>query len=96
VFPLWLLVKKQKTRDWLAIAGFIEILFSYIRSSPHEAKMAANARPNGHLSIGLRVLQIWSKRGLHTRQEERNTIPVCLSNFPGVKIPLSDSDAVLD
>jgi hypothetical protein len=27
--------------------------------------MTADARPNGHISIGLRVLQHWCKRGFH-------------------------------
>jgi hypothetical protein len=43
-------------------------LKSEVRS--HDAKTAANARPNGHISIGLRVLQGWSKRGLHIQRGE--------------------------
>src|ERR1700733_9712205 len=46
--------------------------------------MTAAARPNGHISIGLRVLQHWCKRGFHLldpqTERERNTISRRLSN----------------
>jgi hypothetical protein len=81
----------------VAIAGFLKSfsLKSEVRS--HDAKTAANARPNGHISIGLRVLQCWSKRGLHIQQQGRNTISGRLSNdFRMARIALSDLRAVLD
>jgi hypothetical protein len=56
-FPfVWLWVKKRKTRDRLAIAGFSEILGLVSEFHSLDAYMPANARPNGHASIGLRVL----------------------------------------
>jgi hypothetical protein len=45
-----------------------------------DAKTPANARPNGHASIGLRVLQRWIKRVFHVQLAGRNTILVRLSN----------------
>jgi hypothetical protein len=45
-----------------------------------DAKTPANACPNGHASIGLRVLQRWIKRVFHVQLAGRNTILVRLSN----------------
>jgi hypothetical protein len=42
--------------------------------------MAANARPNGHASIGLRVLQRWIKLVIHVQPAGRNIILAGLSN----------------
>jgi hypothetical protein len=52
---------------------------SEVRS--HDARMADNARPNGHImSLGLRRLQHGCKRGLHIRQQKGNTILNRMSN----------------
>jgi len=48
--------------------GFLEILLLKSEVRSHDANTAANARPNGHLSIDLRVLQCWSKRGFHIQR----------------------------
>jgi hypothetical protein len=58
---------KQKTRDWLAIAGFLENVFCGLELSSHVASgnADASALPNGHLSVGSRHVQIAFKRGVH-------------------------------
>jgi hypothetical protein len=65
-----------------------------------DAKTPANACPNGHASIGLRVLQRWIKRVFHVQLAGRNTIWACLSNgFCGLKmrfLSLSDDRAVVN
>jgi hypothetical protein len=72
------------------------LLKSEVRS--HDAKTATNARPNGHLSFGGRVLQCWSKRGLHIQRAGRNTISAPLSKhfFGAEKKALSYLGAVLN
>jgi hypothetical protein len=46
---------------------------------PHDARTPADACPNGHASIGLCVLQRWSKRVIHIQLAGRNTIGARLS-----------------
>jgi hypothetical protein len=60
--------------------GFSEIFVLVSEFHSLYAKMLANARPNGHASIGLRVLQRWIKRVFHLQLAGRNTILACLSN----------------
>jgi hypothetical protein len=56
--------QKAKTPRLTGNRGVLKLfLKSEVRS--HDAKTAANARPNGHKSIGLRVLQHCCKRGFH-------------------------------
>jgi hypothetical protein len=59
--------------------GFLKIcpFKSELRSL--DAKTPADARPNGQASIGLRVLQRWSKRVFHIQPAGRNTIWARLS-----------------
>jgi hypothetical protein len=54
---------KNPAIDWQSRGFEIVLLKSEVRS--HDACMTADARPNGHISIGLRVLQHWCKRGFH-------------------------------
>jgi hypothetical protein len=43
---------KQKTRDWLAIAGLLKFYLRYrLELSSHVANGPGKAMPNGHLSI---------------------------------------------
>jgi hypothetical protein len=67
---------------------------------PHDAKTPADARPNGHASVGLRVLQRWSKRVFHIQPRGRNTIWARLSKFFILKSSLSqglsDGEVVLN
>jgi hypothetical protein len=69
-------------------------LKSEVRS--HDAKTAANARPNGHISIGWRVLQYWSKRGLHIQRGEETPFRGICQLDCAAKIALSDSGGVID
>jgi hypothetical protein len=56
--------QKAKTPRLTGNRGVLKLfLKSEVRS--HDACMTADARPNGHISIGLRVLQHWCKRGFH-------------------------------
>jgi hypothetical protein len=62
--------------------------------------MTADARPNGHKSIGLRVLQHWCKRGFHLlipkpSEEETPFRCVCQIDLRKGK-SLSDLRAVLN
>jgi hypothetical protein len=50
-------VVKQKTRDWLAIAGFLEICCFLLELSSHDASAADAAVPLGRLSDGLLAIQ---------------------------------------
>jgi hypothetical protein len=79
----WFRSKSKKPATALAIAGF-EIFFLKSEVRSHDASVTADARPNGHKSIGLRVLQHWCKRGFHYLRfqtaQGRNTISRCLSN----------------
>jgi hypothetical protein len=59
--------------------GFFKNLCFKSEFHPHDAKTPADARPNGHASIGLRVLQRWSKRVFHIQPAGRNTIWAHLS-----------------
>jgi hypothetical protein len=59
--------------------GFFKIFLFKSEFHPHDAKTPADARPNGHASIGLRVLQRWSKRVFHIQPAGRNTIWARLS-----------------
>jgi hypothetical protein len=59
--------------------GFFEILVLVSEFHSLDANMPANARPNGHASIGLRVLQRWGKRVFHIQPAGRNTIGARLS-----------------
>jgi hypothetical protein len=59
--------------------GFLKIFPFKSELHPHDAKTPADARPNGHASIGLRVLQRWSKRVFHIQPAGRNTIWARLS-----------------
>jgi hypothetical protein len=60
--------------------GFSEIFVLVSEFHSLDAKTPANARPNGHASSGLRVLQHWIKRVFHVQLAGRNTIWACLSN----------------
>jgi hypothetical protein len=59
--------------------GFLKIFPFKSELHPHDAKTPADARPNGHASVGLRVLQRWSKRVFHIQPAGRNTIGAHLS-----------------
>jgi hypothetical protein len=59
--------------------GFLKICPFKSELHPHDAKTPAAARPNGHASVGLRVLQRWSKRVFHIQPAGRNTIGARLS-----------------
>jgi hypothetical protein len=59
--------------------GFFKICSFKSELHSHDAKTPANARPNGHASIGLRVLQRWGKRVFHIQPAGRNTIGARLS-----------------
>jgi hypothetical protein len=59
--------------------GFLKICPFKSELHPHDAKTPADARPNGHASVGLRVLQRWSKRVFHIQPAGRNTIWARLS-----------------
>jgi hypothetical protein len=50
--------------------GFFEICSFKSELHSPDAKTPANARPNGHASIGLRVLQRWGKRVFHIQPAE--------------------------
>ncbi|MGA2240555.1 MAG: hypothetical protein ABSH11_00740 [Verrucomicrobiota bacterium] len=59
--------------------GFLKICPIKSEIHPHDAKTPADTRPNGHASIGLRVLQRLSKRVFHIQPRGRNTIWARLS-----------------
>src|ERR1700689_5401105 len=70
-FRVWFRVKKAKTPRLTGNRGVLKLfLKSEVRS--HDACMTADARPNGHISIGLRVLQRWCKRGFHINAEKEH------------------------
>jgi hypothetical protein len=69
--------------------GFFKICSFKSELHPHDAKTPADARPNGHASIGLRVLQRWSKRVFHIQPAGRNTICARLSKSFYLKNSLS-------
>jgi len=55
---------QQKTRDWLAIAGFLEILLlRWLEASSREASAAM--LPNGHLSFGALAAEADVTRSFH-------------------------------
>jgi len=62
-FRFW--VKKQETRDRLAIAGFLKNLLFSLEFCSHDAKTKAIALPNRHASIGLHMLQSWNNHDFH-------------------------------
>jgi hypothetical protein len=73
-------------------------LKSEVRS--HDVCVTADARPNGHISIGLRVLQHGGKRGFHflNLKPSAEGTPfrrVCQTDLRDGK-SLSDSRAMLD
>jgi hypothetical protein len=80
--------------------GFFKICSCISEFHPHDAKTPADARPNGHASVGLRVLQRWSKRVFHIQPAGRNTIwahlskAFCFKN--GLSQGLSDGEVVLN
>jgi hypothetical protein len=80
--------------------GFLKICPFTSELHPHDAKTPADARPNGHASVGLRVLQRWSKRVFHIQPRGRNTIWARLSKFLILKSSLSqglsDGEVVLN
>jgi len=59
--------------------GFLKIFPFKSELASHDAKTPADARPNGHASVGLRVLQHWSKRVFHIQPAGRNTMGARLS-----------------
>jgi hypothetical protein len=59
--------------------GFFKICSFKSELHSPDAKTPADARPNGHASIGLRVLQRWGKRVFHIQPAGRNTIGAHLS-----------------
>jgi hypothetical protein len=61
-FPFfWFGLKSEKPAiDWQS--RVLKICPFKSEFHPHDAKTPADARPNGHASVGLRVLQRWSKR----------------------------------
>jgi hypothetical protein len=99
-FPFfWLWLKSEKPAiDWQSrvfkICSFIS------EFHPPDAKTPADARPNGHASIGLRVFQCWSKRVFHIQPAGRNTIGAHLSKAfcfkNGHSQGLSDGEVVLN
>jgi hypothetical protein len=54
---------KNPAIDWQSRGFENRLLKSEVRS--HDACVTVDARPNGHISIGLRVLQHCCKRGFH-------------------------------
>jgi hypothetical protein len=78
-FPfVWFGLKSEKPAiDWQS--RVLKICPFKSEFHPHDAKTPADARPNGHASVGLRVLQRWSKRVFHIQPAERNTIGARLS-----------------
>jgi hypothetical protein len=78
-FPfVWFGLKSEKPAiDWQSRV-FKKYPFKSELHSP-DAKTPADARPNGHASIGLRVLQRWGKRVFHIQPAGRNTIGARLS-----------------
>jgi hypothetical protein len=80
--------------------GFLKICPFKSELHPHDAKTPADARPNGHASVGLRVLPRWSKRVFHIQPAGRNTIGAHLSNIFMLKSShsqgLSDGEEVLN
>jgi hypothetical protein len=61
---------QQKTRDWLAIAGFLESILDWLEGSSHDASAAM--LPNGHLSLGALAAQTINKRSRHLLTGEIN------------------------
>jgi hypothetical protein len=70
---------KSKNPRLTGNRGFLEICLFKSELHPHDAETPADARPNGHASVGLRVLQRWSKRVFHIQPAGRNTIWARLS-----------------
>jgi hypothetical protein len=80
--------------------GFFEKLFFKSELHLHDARMPADARPNGQASIGLRVLPHWGKRVFHVQSHTKNTIRAGLSNVFIIESSfsqgLSDKEVVLN
>jgi hypothetical protein len=73
---------KQKTRDWLAIAGFLKFYWFWLEISPHVAGQTGDAMPNRHLAINAHSAHSLFKRGVHFLLTTlSNPIPAYLSNI---------------
>jgi len=90
MFCLSLLVLVQQTENprLTGNRGFLENLLLLLPVASHDANLKAIALPNGHATIGRRMLQSCNHRGFHFQRRKKHHFGTFVKEFLTRQMPI--------